>query len=92
LALNWEVIPIKEVRTTEELLEQLSNLNKENSVCQVIIPGIGKFTIVLQDEYTRPTAPKQANTYLKQTVDCRMVSEKEGQSLSASEITRNPFL
>jgi hypothetical protein len=44
---------MKEVRTKEDIMEQLSNMNKENSVCQVFIPGKGKFTIILKEEDTR---------------------------------------
>jgi hypothetical protein len=67
---------MKEVRTTEDLMEQLSNMNKENSVCQVFIPGKGTFTIVLQDENYHSTTE----------------IEKEGHVISASELMRNPFL
>jgi hypothetical protein len=77
-----------EARTTEDLLEQLSNMNKENSVCQVFIPGKGKFTIVLQEEDYHSTAPViQSNPYPE-----HMVNEKEGHAMSASELKRNPFL
>jgi hypothetical protein len=50
IILERAVIYMKEVRTSEDLMEQLSNMNKENSVCQVFIPGKGKFTIELQEE------------------------------------------
>ncbi|WGV60397.1 hypothetical protein QIH01_04500 [Brevibacillus brevis] len=84
---------MKEVRTTEDLIEQLSNMNKENSVCQVFIPGMGKFTIVLQEGDSRSTAPViQSAPYLKQTVNEIMESEKKGHAMSASELMRNPFL
>jgi hypothetical protein len=82
---------MKEVRTTEDLMEQLSNMNKENSVCQVFIPGKGKFTIVLQEKDYRSTAPViQSNPYLKQNDS--MEAEKEGRAMSTSELKRNPFL
>jgi hypothetical protein len=76
MILQWAVIPRKEVRTTEDLMEQLSNVNKENSVCQVFIPGKGKFAIVLQEEdYRSSAAPVR----------------KEGRPISAAELMRNPF-
>jgi hypothetical protein len=84
---------MKEVRTTEDLMEQLSNMNKENSVCQVFIPGKGKFTIVLQQEDYRSTAPViQSYPYLNQMLNDSMEVEKEGRAKSASELMRNPFL
>lgn len=84
---------MKEVRTTEDVMEQLSNMNKENSVCQIFIPGKGKFTIVLQEEDYRSAAPViQLNSHLKQMVNDSMETEKEGRAMSASELTRNPFL
>jgi hypothetical protein len=84
---------MKEVRTKEDLMEQLSNMNNKNPVCQVSIPGKGKFTIVLQEEDYHSTAPViQSNTYLKQMVNENMEAEKEGRAMSVSELTRNPFL
>jgi hypothetical protein len=70
---------MKEVRTTDELIERLSKLTKENSVCQVLIPGIGTFTIVLQE----------VNDHYP--IDIADV-EKEGLAKSASELLRNPYL
>jgi hypothetical protein len=72
------VIHLKEVQTKEDLMEQLSNMNKENNVCQVFIPGKGKFTIVLQEE-----------DY--QWVNDSMEAENERRAVSASELVRNPF-
>jgi hypothetical protein len=69
---------MKEVRTTENLMEQLSNMNKENSVCQIFIPGKGKFTIILQEEDYRSIESSEA--------------VNEGCAKSASELIRNPFL
>ena len=36
------------IRSPHELMERIEKLNKENSVCQVVIPGKGQVTIVLQ--------------------------------------------
>jgi hypothetical protein len=75
---------MKEVRATEDFMEYLLNMNKENSVCQVFIPGKGKFTIVLQEQdYLAPVI--QSNPYLKQMVNDSMEAEKEGRAVSASE-------
>lgn len=73
---------MKEVQTAEELMELLSNMNKENSICQVLIPGKGNFTIVLQQEDYGS---------LEQTVSSAE-AENEGRAMSVSELTRNPYL
>jgi len=41
---------MEKLRSSEELMEHISNMNSDNSVCQVFIPVKGKFTIVLQEE------------------------------------------
>ncbi|KLU55224.1 hypothetical protein EL84_24490 [Paenibacillus sp. VT-400] len=73
---------MKEVITVSDLMEQLITMNKENSVCQVRIPGKGMYVIVLQDDYS--TVPS-SDQMLSDTEN--EVSEKIG-----SEIKRNPFL
>ncbi|MBM7565772.1 hypothetical protein JOC55_002723 [Paenibacillus sacheonensis] len=69
---------MEEVRTLEELIERLSKLTKEDSICQVSIPGKGTFTIVLQEDY--------------RTVNNRLDDENNGRVTSVSELSRNPFL
>ncbi|UOK61608.1 hypothetical protein MT997_24460 [Paenibacillus sp. OVF10] len=73
---------MKEVITASDLMEQLITMNKENSVCQVRIPGKGIYAIVLQGDYSTVPSPDQM---LSDTEN--EVSEKIG-----SEIKRNPFL
>lgn len=38
------------VLSLKELMNYISNMNRENSVIQFSIPGKGKFTLVLQEE------------------------------------------
>ncbi|CAI6084929.1 hypothetical protein [Cohnella sp. JJ-181] len=45
-----EVIHVIEIKTAEELIQRLTNMNKQNSICQILLPGKGTFTIVLQEE------------------------------------------
>lgn len=73
---------MKEVITASDLMEQLITMNKENSVCQVRIPGKGIYAIVLQGDYS---AVPSSDQMLSDTEN--EVSEKIG-----SEIKRNPFL
>jgi hypothetical protein len=82
-----------EVKTIDDLMKQLSNMNKDNSVCQVFIPGRGKFTIVMQDEIDySPISIIQTNHGLKLIDDVGTGGEKEGHAISSTELMRNPFL
>jgi hypothetical protein len=74
-----------EVQTIEELIELLSNMNKENSVCQFFLPGKGIFTIVLQEQDERYSASSKAQLVTNET-------ENKGRVQSVSELERNPFL
>lgn len=38
------------IKSSEELMKQIENMNSDNSVFQFSIPGKGKFTLVLQEE------------------------------------------
>lgn len=38
------------INSLKELLENISNMDRENSVIQFTIPGKGKFTLVFQEE------------------------------------------
>ncbi|MCP1185162.1 hypothetical protein [Paenibacillus sp. 1781tsa1] len=73
---------MKEVITAEALMAQLITMNKENSVCQVRIPGKGMYAIVLQVDYS--TVP-YSDQILSDTEN--EVSEEIG-----SELKKNPFL
>ncbi|CAM4525674.1 hypothetical protein PAXY110619_29765 [Paenibacillus xylanexedens] len=55
---------MKEVITASDLMEQLITMNKENSVCQVRIPGKGMYVIVLQDDYS--TVPSSDQIRMEQ--------------------------
>lgn len=73
---------MKEVITASDLMEQLITMNKENSVCQVRIPGKGMYVIVLQDDYsTVPSSDQMLND-----------TENEASEKIGSEVKRNPFL
>lgn len=74
-----------EVQTAEELIEQLSNMSKENSICQVFLPGKGIFTIVLQEQDERSSTSSRAQLVTNET-------ENKGRVRSVSELERNPFL
>lgn len=85
MILHGEVIHMLEVQTTEELMKQLSNMNKENSLCQVFLPSKGTFTIVLQEEDERSSTSSETQLVTNET-------ENKGRVMSVSELRRNPFL
>ncbi|KRE50705.1 hypothetical protein ASG85_20420 [Paenibacillus sp. Soil724D2] len=71
-------------------MEQLSNMNIENSVRQVFIPGKGKFTIVLQEEDPNSIATDvELNPYLKQMMNESMEAYKVGRTKSTSELLKS---
>jgi hypothetical protein len=68
-------------------MEQLGNMNKENSVCQVFIPGKGKFTIVLQEEdQDSIAADVRRNPLLKQMINESLAAYKEGRTKTTTEL------
>ncbi|WP_246070634.1 hypothetical protein [Paenibacillus kobensis] len=73
--------------TKEDLMEQIANMNKENSVCQIFIPGKGKFTIILQEEdHNSIASDVHANPTLKQMLKESVTAYHEGQSLSTVDL------
>lgn len=43
---------MEKVDSSQDLMDKFQELDKDHSVCQVFIPGRGRFTIVLQEEDT----------------------------------------
>jgi hypothetical protein len=73
-----------------ELMDQFSNMNKENSVCQIFIPSKGRFTIVLEEEVERTIADDvKANPKLEKMIHESMDAYHEGRFLSTSEILKS---
>lgn len=78
---------MEKLRSTEDLMERISNMNSDNSVCQVFIPGKGKFTIVLQEEDEQSiSAEMLANPELKQMIDESREEYKQGLGMSTSKL------
>ncbi|MFD0696207.1 hypothetical protein ACFQZT_19210 [Paenibacillus sp. GCM10027628] len=81
---------MEEIRTTEDLMEQIANMNKENSVCQIFIPGKGRFAIVLQEEDQNSIAAEvRANPQLKQLMDESLKAYHEGKAISTSDFLKS---
>jgi hypothetical protein len=76
------------VHSSEELMNYISNMNRENSVVQFSIPGKGKFTLVLQEEENQSIkADAEANPDLQ-----RMILEGQEQYKKGLGIPTSDFL
>lgn len=81
---------MQKLRSSEDLMEHISNMNSENSVCQVFIPGKGKFTIVLQEEDVQSIGTEiLANSELKQMINESREEYKKGLGMSTSELIKS---
>lgn len=57
---------MEKINSPEELMENIANMSRDNSVYQFQIPGKGTFTLVLQEEEQRSIqADVNANPELK---------------------------
>lgn len=76
------------VHSSEELMNYISNMNRDNSVVQFSIPGKGKFTLVLQEEDDQSIkADAEANPELQ-----RMILEAHEQYKKGLGMTTSDFL
>jgi hypothetical protein len=81
---------MQKLRSSEDLMEHISNMNSDNSVCQVFIPGKGKFTIVLQEEDIQSIGTEiLANSELKQMINESREEYKKGLGMSTSELFKS---
>jgi len=78
---------MQKLRSPEDLMAHITNMDSENSISHVIIPGKGKFTIMLQEEEGKSVATEiLANTELKQMIDESREEIKQGLGMSTSEL------
>lgn len=64
------VIEIDKVNSSEELMETIISMNSEHSVHQFLIPGKGRFTVVLQEEDPLSISSEvKVNVELKRMID-----------------------
>ncbi len=84
-----EVTVMEKVQTSDELMLQFMDMNREDSVRQVFIPGRGKFTIVLQEEDERTIAEEaESNPELERMLRESMVAYKEGRFMTTAELLK----
>lgn len=84
------VIGMGKVCSPEELMNYISNMNHDNSVCQFFIPGKGKFTLVLQEEDQQSiNADIEGNPKLKKMINESQEQYKKGLGMSTSELLKS---
>lgn len=81
---------MEKVNSPEELMENISNMSRDNSVYHFHIPGKGKFTLVLQEEEQRSIqADVESNSELKVMIEQSRKEFKLGKALSTSELLKS---
>ena len=85
-----ELIRMEKILSSDDLMQKFSNMDSNNSVCQVFIPGKGKFTIVLQEEDQSSIEKDiEANPKLKEMIQESITAYEEGKTMSTSEVIKS---
>jgi hypothetical protein len=78
------------VYSSEELMNYISNMNRENSVVQFSIPGKGRFTLVLQEEDEQSIkADAEANPEVQRMISESQEQYKKGLGMSTSDFLKS---
>jgi hypothetical protein len=78
------------VHSSEEIMNYISNMNRENSIVQFSIPGKGKFTLVLQEEDDQSIkADAEANPELQRMIIESQEQYKKGLGMSTSDFLKS---
>ncbi|MZQ84868.1 hypothetical protein GQF01_22415 [Paenibacillus sp. 5J-6] len=81
---------MEKVNSSEELMEAIINMNSEDSVLQFLIPGKGKFTVVLQEEdHLSISSEVKANLELKRMIEDSREEYAQGKGMSTTELLRS---
>ncbi len=81
---------MEKVLSAKDLLEHIANMSRENSVCQFLIPGKGKFTLVFQEEDKQSiNADVEANPKLKKMINESRKQYKQGLGMSTSDLLKS---
>ncbi|WP_373233514.1 hypothetical protein [Cohnella sp.] len=81
---------MEKVSSPEELMNYISNMDRNNSVCQFHIPGKGTFTLVLQEEEQRSIkADIEANPDLEIMIHESMEEYRQGKGMTTSELLKS---
>ena len=81
---------MEKVNSSEELMETIINMNSEHSVRQFLIPGKGKFTVVLQEEdHLSISSEVKANLELKRMIEDSREEYTQGKGMSTTELLKS---
>ena len=81
------MILLEKVRSTEDLMKFISNMDLEISVVQFSIPSKGRFTLVLQEEdESSIKADVNRNPELKQMINESQEQYKKGIGITTSDL------
>jgi hypothetical protein len=84
------VLKMDRINSPNELMEHLTNMRKEKSVCQIFIPTKGRFTIVFEDKEENTIADEvKANPHLAKMFDESIKAYQEGRFLNTSELLKS---
>lgn len=84
------VVGLEKLHFSEELMQYISSMDRENSVCQFFIPGKGRFTLVLQEEDPQSiSADVETNPELKQMIMESREQYENGLGMSTSELLKS---
>lgn len=75
------------ISSSEDLMDHIANMDRNNSVFQFSIAGKGKFTLVLQEEAINSIEEDtKNNSILKQMIQDSQSEYKQGKSISTSDL------
>lgn len=84
------VVMVQRINTSSELLDQIKKMDKDNSVCEVFLPGKGKFTIVLQEEDQQSVLSDiQSDQELQKMIHESREAYKKGNAMTTSELLKS---
>lgn len=78
------------IESTEELMRQIENMDRNNSVYQFSIRGKGKFTLVLQEEEEQSIQRDTVKSPpLKQMIQESLSEYRDGKGISTVELLQS---
>lgn len=75
------------IRSSHDLMERIEKLTKDDSVCQVFMPGKGQLTIVLQaNEPDSIASEVQADPELRGMIESNRSAYQKGDVMTTAEL------
>ncbi len=78
------------IRSSKDLMERIEKLTREDSVCQVLIPGKGQVTIVLQETLSTSIADDvQQDRELGKMIENSRTAYAQGDTMTTAELLQS---